>query len=53
MHQNEDSLSKKTLFYERQEQREADRTDVKAGFSFMLNAILQLESQGKAQLFRL
>ena len=35
MHQNADSLSKKTEFYERQEQREADRPDIKDGFSFM------------------
>ena len=33
--QNADSLSKKTEFYERQEQREADRPEVKDGFSFM------------------
>ena len=30
-----DSLSKKTEFYERQEQREADRPEIKDGFSFM------------------
>ena len=34
-HQNADSLSKKTEFYERQEQREADRPEIKEGFSFM------------------
>ena len=34
-HQNADSLSKKTEFYERQEQREADRPENKDGFSFM------------------
>ena len=34
-HQNADNLSKKTEFYERQEQREADRPDIKDGFSFM------------------
>ena len=34
-HQNTDSLSKKTEFYERQEQREADRPEIKDGFSFM------------------
>ena len=34
-HQNADSLSKKTEFYERQEQREADRPEIKNGFSFM------------------
>ena len=34
-HQNADSLSKKTEFYERQEQKEADRPDIKDGFSFM------------------
>ena len=34
-HQNADSLSKKTEFYERQEQMEADRPEIKDGFSFM------------------
>ena len=34
-HQNADSLSKKTEFYERQEQREADRPEIKDSFSFM------------------
>ena len=34
-HQNADNLSKKTEFYERQEQREADRLEIKDGFSFM------------------
>ena len=34
-HQNADSLSNKTEFYERQEQREADRPEIKDGFSFM------------------
>ena len=34
-HQNANSLSKKTEFYERQEQREADRQEIKDGFSFM------------------
>ena len=34
-HQNADSLSKKTEFYERQEQREADRSEIKDGFSFI------------------
>ena len=34
-HQNTDNLSKKTEFYERQEQREADRPEIKDGFSFM------------------
>ena len=34
-HQNADSLSKKTEFYERQEQREADRPEIKDGSSFM------------------
>ena len=34
-HQNADSLSKKTEFYERQEQREAERPEIKEGFSFM------------------
>ena len=34
-HQNADSLSKTTEFYERQEQREADRPEIKNGFSFM------------------
>ena len=34
-HQNADSLSNKTEFYERQEQMEADRPEIKDGFSFM------------------
>ena len=34
-HQNADSLSKKTELYERQEQREANRPEIKEGFSFM------------------
>ena len=34
-HQNADSLSRKTEFYERQEQMEADRPEIKDGFSFM------------------
>ena len=34
-HQNADSFSNKTEFYERQEQREADRPEIKDGFSFM------------------
>ena len=34
-HQNANSLSKKTEFYERQEQREADRPEIKDGFSSM------------------
>ena len=34
-HQNADSLSKKTEFYERKEQREADRPEIKDSFSFM------------------
>ena len=34
-HQNADSLSKKTEFYERQEHKEADRPEIKDGFSFM------------------
>ena len=34
-HQNADNLSKKTEFYERQEQRETDRPEIKDDFSFM------------------
>ena len=34
-HQNANSLSQKTEFYERQEQREAKRPEIKEGFSFM------------------
>ena len=34
-HQNADSLSKKTEFYERQEQKEADRPEIKDDFSFI------------------
>ena len=35
IHQNADSLSKKTEFYERQEQTEVDRPEIEDGFSFM------------------
>ena len=35
-HQNADSLRKKTVFYERQEQWEAEKPDIKDGFSFMI-----------------
>ena len=34
-HQNANSLSKMTEFYVRQEQREANRPEIKEGFSFM------------------
>ena len=34
-HQSADSIRKKTDFYERQKQREADRPEIKDGFSFM------------------
>ena len=34
-HPNADSLSKKTEFYERQKHREANRPEIKEGFSFM------------------
>ena len=34
-HENADILCKKTEFYERQEQREADKPEIKDGFSFM------------------
>ena len=34
-HQNADSLSKKPESFERQEQREADKPEIKDGFSFM------------------
>ena len=34
-HENADSLSKNTEFYERQQQREADRPEIKDGFSFL------------------
>ena len=34
-HQNADSLSNKTEFYEKQEQREADRPEIKDDFSFI------------------
>ena len=33
--ENADSLNKKTEFYERQEQREADKPEIKDGFSFI------------------
>ena len=34
-HQNADSLSKKTVFYERLEQKQANQAEVKEGFSFL------------------
>ena len=34
-HQNADSLSKKTEFYERLEQKQANRADIKEGFLFL------------------
>ena len=34
-HQNADSLSKKTEFYERLEQKQANQTEIKEGFSFL------------------
>ena len=34
-HQNADSLSKKTEFYERLEQRQANQKEIKEGFSFL------------------
>ena len=34
-HQNADSLSKKTEFYERLEQKEANQAEIKEGFSFL------------------
>ena len=34
-HQNADSLSKKTEFYERLEQKQANQAEIKEGFSFM------------------
>ena len=34
-HQNADSLSKKTEFYERLEQKQANQSEIKEGFSFL------------------
>ena len=34
-HQNADSLSKKTEFYERLEQKQANQVEIKEGFSFL------------------
>ena len=34
-HQNADSLSKKTDFYERLEQKQANQAEIKKGFSFL------------------
>ena len=34
-HQNADSLSKKTEFYERLEQEQANQAEIKEGFSFL------------------
>ena len=36
-HQNADSLSKKTEFYERLEQKQANHSEIKEGFSFLNN----------------
>ena len=35
-HQNADSLSKKTEFYERLEQKQANQAEIKEGFSFLV-----------------
>ena len=35
-HQNADNLSKKTEFYERLEQKQANQAEIKEGFSFMI-----------------
>ena len=34
-HQNADSLSKKTEFYERLEEKQANQSEIKDGFSFL------------------
>ena len=34
-HQNADSLSKKTEFYQRLEQKQANQAEIKEGFSFL------------------
>ena len=34
-HQNADNLSKKTEFYERLEQKQANQAEIKEGFSFL------------------
>ena len=34
-HQNADSLSKKTEFYERLDQKQANQAEMKEGFSFL------------------
>ena len=34
-HQNADSLNKKTQFYERLEQKQANQAEIKEGFSFL------------------
>ena len=36
-HQNADSLSKKTEFYERLEEKQANQAEMKDGFSFLGN----------------
>ena len=53
-HQNADNLSKKTELYERHEQKEADRPEIKDGFCFMdkktndsLQLTRRLEKSGK------
>ena len=40
-HQNADSISKKTEFYERLEQKQANQAEIKEGFSFLDKEILK------------
>ena len=44
-HQNADSLSKKTEFYERQEQRETDRPEIKASPSWIRKRMIVFHSR--------
>ena len=39
-HQNADSLSKKTEFYERLEQKQANQAKIKEGFAFLNEALM-------------
>ena len=39
--QNADNLSKKTEFYERLEQKQANQAEIKEGFSFMAKKLMK------------
>ena len=52
-HQNANSLSKKTEFYERQEQREANRPEIKEGYSFMIVFLSRDGSTSQANRYKI